>query len=153
MATGSCLMVHGSRFMDHASRLVAQGSWLMVKKNLALGPPGAGSSAKFFLAMSHEPWARGLQAWAMSLEPGGVDVTSPDPLPQTSHMCHPWLQKKFPDPAMVGPGGLSNKALVCEPFKQSALGFKGVHPPPPPTILKTYISRRSIHIFLSNSQS
>ena len=40
--------------MAHVSRLVAQGSWLMAKKNLALGPQAPGATAKFFLAMSHE---------------------------------------------------------------------------------------------------
>ena len=38
----SWFMAHGSRPMAHASRLVAQGPWLMAKKNLALGPPGPG---------------------------------------------------------------------------------------------------------------
>ena len=55
-------MTHGSRLMAHASRPVAQGSWLMVKKNLALGPRGPGPSANFFLAVSHEPCATRLEA-------------------------------------------------------------------------------------------
>ena len=41
-------MVHGSKLMAHASRLVVKGSWLMAKKDLAVGPPGPGPSAKFF---------------------------------------------------------------------------------------------------------
>ena len=47
-------MIDYEWLMVHASMLVAQGSCLMAKKNLALGPPGPGPSAKFFLAMSLE---------------------------------------------------------------------------------------------------
>ena len=58
-------MAHGSRLMTLASRLVAQSWWLMAKKNLALGPPGPGPSAKFFGAMSNTS----LEDWAMSHDP------------------------------------------------------------------------------------
>ena len=50
-------MLDGSRLMAHAPRFVAQGPWLMAKKNLALGLPGPSPSADFFLAMCLEPQA------------------------------------------------------------------------------------------------
>ena len=53
-------MDHGSWLKAHDSCLKARGSWLMAKKNLALGSPGLGPNAKFFSATSH------------SLEPGAL---------------------------------------------------------------------------------
>ena len=53
MATGSWLMAQGSWLMPRGSWLKAHGSW--ARKNLALGPPGPGPSAKLFLAMGHVP--------------------------------------------------------------------------------------------------
>ena len=55
-------MAHVPRLRAHASRLVAQGPWLMAKKQLALGAGPGGPSAKFFLAMTHEPGATSLEA-------------------------------------------------------------------------------------------
>ena len=48
-------IINGVWFKAHGSRLVAQGSWLMAKKNVALGPGPGGPSANFFLVMSPEP--------------------------------------------------------------------------------------------------
>ena len=59
MVSGSCLKARGSR--------------LMTKKNLALGPPGLGLSAKFFLAMSLEPRAWMHAPRALSHEPWTID--------------------------------------------------------------------------------
>ena len=50
-------MAHGSRLKVHSSRLVAQGSGLMAKKDLAVAAPGPGPNANFVLAMSLEPRA------------------------------------------------------------------------------------------------
>ena len=71
-------MVNGSWLMAQSSWLRPQGVWLIAKKNLALGPPGPGPSAKFFLAMSlepralrwrHEPRALSYEPWAMNHQP------------------------------------------------------------------------------------
>ena len=59
MVSGSWLMAKA-----HDSCRKARDSRLMAKKNLALGPSSGGFRAKFSLALSHEPRATSLKAWA-----------------------------------------------------------------------------------------
>ena len=68
-------MAHGSRLMVHATRLVAQGSWLMIEKNLALGLPSPGPRANFF-SMRLEPRAMRHEPWAMNHQPLIIDYFS-----------------------------------------------------------------------------
>ena len=74
--------------MAKGSWLMPQGSWLMANKKFAAKARGLGHPApNFRLAMSHEPWATSLEAWAMSREPLTIDNRLIDQLTITSN----WL--------------------------------------------------------------
>ena len=78
-------MVDGSRPMSHGSWVMAQRTWLAVKKRIGAGPPRLGSrGAKYFAwpwAISceprarFEPWALSHKPWAMRHEPIIINIS------------------------------------------------------------------------------
>ena len=67
MLIARCLTAHDSRFMVHASCLMAPGIWLMAKKEAVLVRCARPRAP--FLAMSDEAWSIGCEPMAMSHEP------------------------------------------------------------------------------------
>ena len=114
-------MAHGWKVMAHASRLVAQSSWLMANKNLALGPTDLGPECPIFLvheplatSLWHEPWA--WEPWAMASRDRQISI------PADVHLGGCFLS----------PTGGHKNDLVAVFCRRFALGSPRCRPAVPP---------------------